>query len=730
MDLIPHRILLVSNRLPVTVRNIDGEMRVEMSVGGLATGLRSIRSRGDNLWLGWPGDLSSLPPDQLEKAMRKLRELDAAPVELPGQLVKGFYEGFSNGILWPLFHYLLDQVKIDASEDWGAYVEANVRFADAIEREYRDGDLVWIHDYQLLLLPSILRDRLPGARIGFFLHIPFPSSEMFRILPHREEILQGMLGADLIGFHTHTYLRHFQSNLLRILGIEAEVDHVRYGSRDVRLGVFPMGIDAGIFGGRGESAEVAAEVARLRAECSGQKILLGVDRLDYTKGLRRRILAIERLLEKRPDLAGKIRLIQAVVPSREGVGAYEQLRRSVDELIGRVNGRFSTASWAPVQYLYRSLTAVDLSAFYRAADVMLVTPLRDGMNLVAKEYCATRTDDDGVLVISEFAGAASELGQALVTNPFDVDRTADVIILALEMPGEEKAFRMRALRQRVGEYSVQRWFEDFISVLSRKDTAVNLKLARPATPREVLGKLVPGAPLVLLLDYDGTLVPFADLPDTAVPDRPLLQLLGNLASRKDMAVHIVSGRKREFLDRWMGGLGLGLHAEHGFCSREPGQDEWDCSLEASGDWKGRVRRILEEFCSQTPGTLIEEKTTSLVWHYRMADAEFGSMQARELRLHLAEVLANEQVSVLTGSKIVEIRRQGIHKGLAVARALRNVPTGCQTIAIGDDITDEDLFAGLPPGSISIHVGKRPSIAGFRFSRISEVRELLKLLAER
>ncbi len=729
MDVTPRRLLLISNRLPVSIQNRSGEMQVELSVGGLATGLRSVKSRLESLWIGWPGDFSALTPEQQEKAALALKELGTRPLELPAELVRGFYEGFSNGILWPLFHYLLDQVKIDAGQDWESYRDANARFADAVEKEYRSGDLIWVHDYQLMLLPSMLRDRLPDARIGFFLHIPFPSSEVFRILPYREEILQGLLGADLIGFHTYTYLRHFQSNLLRILGFESEVGHLRYGSRDVRLGVFPMGVDAGSFSKRGSSPEVEAEAARFRSDYANQKILLGIDRLDYTKGLRRRVMAVEKALEKRPDLVGALRLVQVVVPSREGVEAYDKLRRTVDELIGRVNGRFSTPGWAPVQYLYRSVSPVELSALYRTADVMLVTPLRDGMNLVAKEYCATRADGDGVLVVSEFAGAASELGQALIVNPFDVDRTADAIIHAVEMPAEERASRMHALRKRVTEYSVQRWYEDFVTALSRNEPVSLVSMARPAHAREIVRRLG-GNPLVLLLDYDGTLVPFADLPSSAVPDRPLIGLLGALAVRSDTSVHIVSGRNREFLDRWFSGLNIGLHAEHGFCSKDPGSSEWDCSVTGPDLWKERVRQILEDFCARTPGSFVEEKSTSLVWHYRMADAEFGSVQAKELRLHLAELLTNEPVSVLKGSKIIEIRRQGIQKGLAVNRILRFVRPGSVIIGIGDDLTDEDLFASLPAGSIAIHVGRRPSVAGYRFTDTAAVRELLKALNTR
>ena len=428
------RLLIVANRLPVTVRPTPTGVEVERSTGGLATGLSRPHGQSGGLWIGWSGAGDDLSPEQREELERQLAAQRLVGVPLANDLVSRYYEGYSNGVLWPLFHYLLDQVPLQAS-DWDAYVEANALFADVVAEQDQPGDLIWVHDYQLLLLPGLLRRRLPDARIGFFLHIPFPSEELFRTLPARRQLLEGMLGADLVGFHTPTSLRHCAIALTDILGLTVDIDRVQLPGREVRLGVFPMGVDAALFQGLARDPAVEAEAEALRGDGS-VRLLVGVDRLDYTKGIPRRLLAFERMLELHPEVREKVRLVQVAVPSRTGVEAYQDFRSLVDGLVGRINSVFGTPRWVPVHYIFRGLSPPDLVALYRAADVMLVTPLRDGMNLVAKEFVASRADGDGVLVLSEFAGASWELPEALQVNPYDTDNTAEVIFRALTMEPE------------------------------------------------------------------------------------------------------------------------------------------------------------------------------------------------------------------------------------------------------------------------------------------------------
>ncbi|MEO7986452.1 MAG: bifunctional alpha,alpha-trehalose-phosphate synthase (UDP-forming)/trehalose-phosphatase [Gemmatimonadales bacterium] len=724
------RVLIVANRLPITVKVSETGVEVERSSGGLATGLQGPHEQSDGLWIGWSGTTEELSPERQTELNDKLEAMRLVAVPLSVDQVTRYYEGFSNGVLWPLFHYLLEQIPLQVS-DWDAYVEANERFADVVAAHYRPGDLIWVHDYQLLLLPALLRKRIPDARIGFFLHIPFPSEELFRTLPARERILEGLLGADLVGFHTPAYLRHFATSLIDILGISVDIDRVQLPDREVRLGVFPMGIDAATFAALSVDPAVVAEAKAIRGDGS-VRVLVGVDRLDYTKGIPRRLLAYERMLLTHPELRERVRLLQVAVPSRTGVGAYQDFRTLVDQLVGKINGSFGTPRWVPVHYIFRSLSEPDLVALYRAADVMLVTPLRDGMNLVAKEFLASRSDGDGVLVLSEFAGAAWELPEAVRVNPYDVEGAAEVYYRALTMPVEERRARLAPLRSRVQSFDVHRWVASFLEQLEESTPIVPPRgpPAGAAAAREALTRrLAETDALLLLLDYDGTLVPFAATPDLARPDPGLVSLLGAAAARPDTEVHVVSGRARDALDHWLGHLPVWLHAEHAFWSRAPDSKEWVPAAEPGGSWREPVLAILRDITARTPGSLIEAKAAAIAWHYRMADPETGARRANELRLHLNQVLSNQPVEILPGHRLLEIRPYGIHKGRIVAQLSAERLAGTAVVAIGDDRTDEDLFAALPPEAITIRVGPGPTRARFRLEGIGAVRALLQAIVD-
>ena len=482
------RVLLVSNRLPVTIVRRDGELVVERSVGGLATGLAGPHARSGGVWIGWPGLLDDVDAAERLALGDHLRAMRAAPVTLGVAEVATFYDGISNGVLWPLFHDRLDRLPL-VVEGWETYEAVNARFADAVAAQWRPGDLVWVHDYQLLRLPALLRARLPAARIGFFLHIPFPPADVYAALPTRRWLLEGMLGADLVGFHTARYRAHFVEAVRRFAGdpsADARVGtatdaaagpgspalgavplatlRLADGGRAVRLGVFPMGVDARALAERAAASEVTAATLALRDPAL--RLLVGIDRLDYSKGIPRRLLAFEQLLVRQPAWRERVRLVQVAVPSRAGVAEYQQFREQLDALVGRINGAFGTPTWTPIHYLYRAVDETTLLALYRAADVLLVTPVRDGMNLVAKEFVAARADEGGVLVLSEFAGAAAELGDALLVNPYDVHATADAMHRALTMPVRERRRRMAALRAHVSAHDVDGWARDFVDALA------------------------------------------------------------------------------------------------------------------------------------------------------------------------------------------------------------------------------------------------------------------------
>ena len=724
----PERVLIVSNRLPVNARLTAGGVRLAASSGGLATGLGPFHAQSPGLWLGWPGDLSHASEAQRADLDRRLHERRIVPVHLSADDIQRYYDGFANQVLWPLFHYQVDRVPADAA-GWQAYADVNAVFAEAVVREYRPDDTIWVHDYQLMLVPALVRERLPQARIGFFLHIPFPSSEVFRILPWRREILRGLLGADLVGFHTFAYLRHFMSALLHVEGVEAQVDRVRVDDRDVHLGVFPMGVDAPAFAGMAADPDVRAHAAKIRADAGGRRIILGVDRLDYTKGIPRRLEAVHRLFDRHPELRDGMRYIQVAVPSRGQVDSYRSFRRNVEERVGRINGAYGTLQSLPVHYIHQSVSQRDLVALYAAADVMLVTPLRDGMNLVAKEFIASRADEDGVLVLSEFAGAAAELNGAMTVNPYDIDAVAEAMHRALHMPAEERRVRMRDLRRRVTEQDVHVWTRSVLERLHR------LRPADDPRPRVQPGPTLLMAletaqramPLRLLLDYDGTLAPFARSPELASPDDELLDLLERLAAAPGITLDIVSGRARDTLERWFGNLPVSLWAEHGFWHRRYPGGQWTSAFRVPDDWQERVAPILKEFVATTPGSHVEMKTAALAWHYRKAPREFGTRQAHELRMLLGDLLSNQPLEVLEGTKVIEVRLRGVSKNLVAQRVADETVPATAIVAIGDDRTDEDLFRALPASSITVAVGRPQTSARFHLEDYRAVRQTLRRL---
>ena len=659
---------------------------------------------------------------------RRLDERGIVPLYLTRQEVKEYYEDFSNGVLWPIFHYLVDRVPLGPSA-WESYRRVNERFAQMVVDQYQPGDMIWVHDYQLLLVPGLLRQRLPDARIGFFLHIPFPAAEVFRIMPWRREILESLLGADLVGFHTYSYMQHFATALADLAGLEPEDGRVWLDDREVRFGVFPMGIDAETFRQLANSPAVEEELRAIKIDAGDRTLLLGVDRLDYTKGLPRRMLALEALLQANPDLRDHIRLIQVAVPSRDEVPSYQEFRREIEGLIGRINGTYGTVTSVPIHYLHQSITPERLVALYRAANVMLVTPLRDGMNLVAKEYVASRVDDDGVLVLSEFAGASEELHEAVFVNAYDVRDLTTKITEALALAPEERATRMRAMRRQVMSHDVHRWANDFIHALE-SEPEPRRRPTPEAALKDALARMRAASTLAILLDYDGTLAPIAPTPDQAMPDSPLLSLISALGHRPNTTVEILSGRTRDQVEAWFGALPVALSAEDGIWFRAAPNAAWEGSIDPSGlGWLSEARSILEEFTSTTPGAFIEEKTASIAWHYRRAARGFGQMQARELRVRLSQAMAGRPVDVVEGKKVLEVRPRGVSKAAVVQRLLSQEPSPALIAAFGDDRTDEELFAALPPTAITLHIGPGASLAAQRLRDPAAARAFLASLLD-
>ncbi len=718
------RTILVSNRLPVSVQVERGVLDVRASSGGLASALRGVHADGESLWVGWPGDVSRLDDRQRAALAQRLTAMRIAPVYLTAPEISRYYDGFSNGVLWPLCHYLLDTVRVDAGRDFATYEEVNRRFADAVCAEWRPGDRIWVHDYQLFLVPGLLRRRLPDARIGFFLHIPFPSSEILRTLPWRDAILRGLLGADLVGFHTDTYAFHFGYATAQLLGLEPCTDAVRYEDRVVRFGSWPIGIDAEHYEALARAPEAEATAARIRQEAAGRTVVLGVDRLDYTKGVPRRLLAIERLLERWPPARTRLHFTQLAVPTRERVDAYARHRSEVQELVGRIDGQYGTATRAPVHLMHRSVSPRELAALYRAADVMLVTPLRDGMNLVAKEYVASRWDDRGVLVLSELAGAADELAEAILVNPYDLDGVAAAIQRAMQMPAEEQEARMRLLRARVRRGDVRSWAQRFLEDLAAPDPDPAPRTSAAARPSLAAALAdVAAQRLLLLLDYDGTLVPIVAQPALGLPDARLKVLLRALAERHE--VHLVTGRSRGSIEAMLGELPIALHAEHGLWSREGGVWVPEAAVDLS--WRPAVEALLGQISRRTQASMLEIKDACLTWHYRGVEPQLARARLSELRHRLMRLPEHDRFEVLAGRKAIEIRPLGAHKGTLASKLATRFAPGA-IVAAGDDTTDEQIFAALPPEALTIRVGEGRTAARFHAEDVLGLRTELERLA--
>jgi len=729
------RLVVVSHRLPFVAACERGGIELRRTVGGLVSGmdafLRSLASEGNatpTLWIGWPGELAS--EDEREAVRRSAASESAIPVFVPADEHQRYYDGFANGTLWPILHTLPSKADLEASE-YAAYLKVNEAFRDAVLEAIRPGDAVWIHDYQLMALPALLRERAPDLPIAYFHHVPFPSYDVLRVLPDpwARALVRGVLGADVVGLQTYDDVRAILRAAERLAGADASGGVLSVDGRVVEVDAFPIGVDFGRWNASADDPEVRRELDALGGSLPGRRLIVSVDRLDYTKGILERLLAFERFLERREEWRDGVTLVVVAVPSRVDVDAYRLMRARIDEAVGRVNGRFGSPSWTPVVYQYRALGPAALAALYLRADVALVTPLRDGMNLVAKEFLATRRDEGAALILSDTAGAARELGEAILVNPFHVDGLVDAIGEALEMSAEERRRRCRHMRARIARYDVVRWgTEQLASLRSARRRTVALRARRLGDAH--LARLVDAwggaSRRLLVLDYDGTLVRFESDPAAAVPDAALLALLARLGSDPGNRIAIVSGRDADTLEAWLGRLPAVLFAEHGARRRDPG-GAWSASPGLREDVRRRVRELMEVFADRLPGAFVEEKEHSLAWHWRAADSHVGVARSAELALAIATLGFGPELQVLPGRKVIEARHPSSNKGAAARRLAAEAPWDV-IVAAGDDATDEDLFAALPRSAWSLRVGSGESTARYNVDDPTQLRDVLAALA--
>ena len=735
------RLFIISNRLPISIKEKDEDTYIKSSSGGLVSAVKSyvehIKLEGGSgfseiFWAGVPGCSKST----WEKYSNNISsDYNFLPVFIKNSVYDGYYNGMSNSVIWPVFHYFptYAEYKISYFEN---YIHANNDFLKVIINNIRENDIIWIHDYHLLPLAKMIRESFPLITIGFFLHIPFPSYELFKLIPEKWqlEILNGMMGADLIGFHTIDYANHFLQSLQMRLGIDNDQNVVKYNNRLIKIDVFPISINYKKFNEGFDEKEIVKKRTFFKQQFKGNKIIFSVDRLDYTKCIMCRLKGYEQFLLNYPEYIGKIVFILSLVPSRDNITNYAKRKREIDEFIGNINGRIGTLTWKPVNYKYEHLDFNDMMALYTACDIALITPLRDGMNLVAKEFVASRKDLKGVLLLSEMTGAARELSDALLINPNDYKGIGDSIKQGLEMTLEEQKNRITQMQTRIKDYDILAWAEDFFDQLykiKRKQSDFEFIFLDYPSKLKMIDSFRKAKKRLFLLDYDGTLVPFSALPENSKPPEAVLDVLTKLNSDKRNTVYVISGRDSTTLEKWLGHIPLNLVAEHGAKIKRQGTN-WKKEIEEifEDSTKETLRNIMKYYVKRTANSFIEEKEYSFVWHYRNSNANQAKIRAAELLNELSGYADILNVQIMQGNKIIEARIKGMDKGTISKKLIKEYDYNF-IIACGDDNTDEDMFKVLQKNknAYTIKIGDSSTFAKYNIFTPQMCVSLLELIAE-
>ena len=728
------RLVVVSNRLPFQLQEKKKSVFMKESDGGLVSALKSYFENEQNknlfssvLWIG----SADFPEERWKKYLEKPRPggaFEVKPIFVETRIYNKYYNGFCNATIWPLFHYFPSLVEFD-EETFQCYEQVNHLFAEKIASILQPDDILWIHDYQLMQLPGLIRERIPDVTIGFFLHIPFPSFEIFRLLhkPWKEKIIGGMLGADLIGFHTHEYVQHFLKTVQMVHGVDSQFRIILKKDKPVKAEMFPLGIDFDKFHNAGSNPKVVERLEQIKGNFRDKKIIFSVDRLDYTKGVTHRLSGFERFLDKHSEWRGKVVFILVIVPSRQIISKYNERKKMIEERVGRINGKYSSLEWQPIIYRYTNLSFDDLCAMYQSADAGLITPIRDGMNLVAKEYVASQ-QEKGVLILSELAGAANEMGEAILVNPMDEEEVSQSIYTALNMPEAEQKHKLDILQKRLRDYSVSHWVTDFLKQLDEiKEYQVSqlTKHVTPAILADISNAYAKASKRHLFLDYDGTLVPFSKHPKLAIPNQELITLLYRIGSDQQTTVTIISGRDSGTLEEWFNDLPVNLVAEHGASIRMKDAG-WKHHREVDQSWKPVIRPTMELYAQRSPGSFLEEKTHTLAWHYRNVLPDLGFIRSRELLDNLHHLVRNTSLQIIDGNKVIEVRISGVDKG-SVAKQFLDDGNFDFIMAVGDDKTDEDMFKALADRAVTVKIGPGHTAAQYNLSNQQEVIHLLNQL---
>jgi trehalose 6-phosphate synthase/phosphatase len=723
------RCLLLSNRLPLTFNGTKHEFTA--SSGGLVSAIKGLDASKIGHEFEWMGlvtdDVNLERIDELKKT--SFNNLLCHPIIVPKETYNFYYNDFCNDVLWPLFHY---EHSIIQSNDrgWKSYQKINEIVANAIIHHAGQNDVIWIHDFHFFLVPGLIKSQRPDLKVGFFLHIPFPSSEIFRELPQRKEILLSVIESDLIGFHDLSYLTHFKSSLTRILGVNNNF------LDDQKTGIYPISIDTHHFQSLAHEKATNAFITRYAQTKKDIKWVLGIDRLDYIKGLILKLKSFDEFLTTFPEWIGLVQMVQVVIPSRTDVQEYRKLKSKIEQMVSSINGKFGSPDYMPVHYLYKTINENELSALYQLANVMYVGSQRDGMNLVSLEYVVSQQDNNpGTLLLSEFTGAHSTLSYAISINPWDVVETAKRIKEALEQSLDKRRKEMISMRDFLKHYTSSEWAKIFIHDLNREHL-------HPAKVQSVSHdgqfpwmRKLKGKKVLFFCDLDGTLAPIAPLPSLVSIQKETKQILKELSRNHNLQFVVVSGRDKEFMQEQFidNKLNFPLAACHGAYSYSPETSEWVNLIPYdSTQWKEKVLEIFSLYTARTPGSFVEDKGYAVTWHFRNSPPDFAEFLANKLFIELEESLTSLPALVTKGKKVIEVKSLHASKGFFIQQWLKKQEYQPEIIlALGDDNTDEDMFDFIQKNSESasfcIKVGEEITKANYFIKDQNSVNTLLKNL---
>lgn len=721
------RCLLISNRLPISV-NVN-EKKMMINSGGLVSAIRGLDPKKVGFDFEWMGIITNQDEIELinQISLASICSMSCYPIYIDQAMFYEYYNLYCNNVLWPLFHYERSMVRHN-QEGWKSYCEVNQKVADAIMAKATDDDIIWIHDFHFFLVPSFIKEKRPHLKVGFFLHIPFPSSEIFRELPQRKEILNSLLLCDQIGFHDLSYLNHFRSSVQRVLG---EVP-----PREGALGVYPISIDSDHFIQLAQQEETIDFIEKYQLHKNQMKWILGVDRLDYIKGLPLKLSAYKLFLKKFPEEHKKIQLVQIIIPSRIDVPEYRTLKEKIEQTISSINGEYGTPDWSPIQYIFNSVPESQLSALYQLSDVLQVSSRRDGMNLVSLEYVMSQSaEQPGVVLLSEFAGAHSTLSYAISINPWNIQETALKIKEALLHPIQKRKQEIKSMQNFLLGYNSSDWAKIFLrDLLWRPNDNKNNTNLLSNGYFTWMSKLK-NKNILILFDFDGTLSPIASQPKEVKTEAKTIELLQLIKNCPSCDFVIISGRDKEFLEEQFidHDLGFKLAACHGAYSYSPQEHSWINHIPNGPlKWKDNVLEIFDLYTKRTPGSFIEDKGHAITWHYRQSPKDFADFMATKLFFELEEHLANSPAQVSRGKKIIEVKSINANKGFFVQNLIQSTRIKPDIIiALGDDATDEDMFNVLQGRSdiesFCIKVGKEKSFAHFHIDEQRQVNRFLENL---